>query len=99
VIGPTLVGTLSAVDVLKNHADLGPPLLLALLGGAAIQDAAGIVDTARRLCGVGLAQEKVAAVAARLTTTPEEIEAALNQAGWTAFVRRIRQLQSEDTTL
>jgi hypothetical protein len=91
------IGPLSAAALLKNHADLGPPLLLALLGGAAPQDAPGIVETARRMCGVRLAPDKVAAVAAQLTGTREEIEAALSQAGWTAFVRRVRQRQSEDT--
>jgi hypothetical protein len=87
---PTPIGPISAAALLKNHADLGPPLLLALLGGAAPEDAAGIVETARRLCGVRLVPEMVAAVGARLTTTREEIETALNQAGWTAFVRRVR---------
>jgi hypothetical protein len=97
VTRPAAVGPISAVDLLKNHADLGPPLLLALLGGATPQDTAGIAETARRLCGVRLAPEKVVAVAAQLTATREEIEMALNQAGWTAFVRRVRQRQSEDT--
>jgi hypothetical protein len=85
------------VDLLQNHADVGPALLLALLGGAAPQDTAGIVETARRLCGVRLAPEKVAAVAAKLTATREEIESALSHAGWTAFVRQVLQRQSEDT--
>jgi hypothetical protein len=82
---------LSARDVLTAHDKVGPGLLLALLAGAPRDNPAAIVERAQRLCGVLLDIEEVRGVVGRLTTTPEDIETALSQAGWTAFVRRCKR--------
>jgi hypothetical protein len=88
---PTPAGPLSAAELLAAHAETGPGLLLALLAGAPRDDANVIVEKARRMCGTRLEAEIVAALVSRLTATPEEIESALHQAGWTAFVRRCKR--------
>lgn len=81
---------MSAKDVLTAHAKVGPGFLLALLAGAPADNPAAIVERAQRLCGVLLEIDQVAAVVGRLSATREEIEMALCQAGWTAFVRRCK---------
>jgi hypothetical protein len=88
---PPAAGPLSATELLATDADTGPGLLLALLSGAPRDDAKAIVEQARRMCGTQLEAEKVTALIGRLTTTPEEIEGALRQAGWTTFVRRCKR--------
>jgi hypothetical protein len=88
---PTPAGPVSPAELLADHQDTGPGLLLALLAGAPREDPVAIVEKARRVCGTRLEAEKVAALVGRLTTTTEEIENVLRQAGWTAFVRRCKR--------
>lgn len=89
---------LSPTELLLAFPEQAPGFLLAILTGTSKLDTEGIVARARDLISVMLPRGAVSLMANRLSGSNEEIESALNGAGWAPFIRKIRLRINEENS-
>lgn len=88
-------GPLAPAELLAQYPQQGPGLLIAMLFRTPASQPEQLCERARSLVGVDLELGIVEQLARRMRGGRDEIETALTDAGWSAFVRKARQYGPE----